>query len=70
MSIKTFDEIIKKLRCEHDFEDEPCGFSLVGRFGGESIPVYKCKKCGNAFAKSEDCKMTESKYNEGGRLNG
>ena len=56
MPIRTIEEMSEELErndCKHDFEDKPCGFACEGRFGGNTIPVFKCKKCGKAWAKGK-----------------
>jgi len=74
--MKTFNEILKELKikqekynnCKHDLEDELCGFMTLGRFGGNCVKLYKCKKCGGEFTKDSDYGESIYCYDESGRL--
>jgi len=74
--IKSFNKILEEIKtkqekykdCNHDLEDESCGFITLGRFGGDCIKLYKCKKCGIEFTKDNKYGKELLKYDEGGRL--
>ena len=74
--MKSFNKILQELKikqekynnCEHDLENESCGFITLGRFGGHCVKLYKCKKCGGEFVKDSDCEEGILEYDEGGRL--
>lgn len=52
--------------CKHIFEDKPYGFSTVGRFGGHTINLYRCKKCGYECYNEEEYKESISHYDDRG----
>ena len=74
--MKTFDKILEELKtkqekynnCAHDLEDESCGFITLGRFGGNCVKLYKCKKCGGEFVKDDEYDEGICYYNESSRL--
>ena len=71
MGIKFIDEVLKELEneCEvHDLKNESCGGYPVGRFGGDCISLYECKKCNRVFYKSEEYNEMIKKYDERGML--
>jgi len=74
--MKSFNEILEELKikqekynnCEHDLESESCGFITLGRFGGNCVKLYKCKKCGGEFVKDDEYDEGICYYNESSRL--
>jgi len=74
--MKTFNEILEELKikqekynnCEHDLEDESCGFITLGRFGGHCVKLYKCKKCDVEIIKDSEYEKEILEYDESGRL--
>ena len=76
MAIKSFNEILEELKtkqekynnCEHELEDKSCGFITLGRFGGNCIKLYKCKKCSVEFTKDNKYLKEINYYDKGGRL--
>jgi len=76
MAYRTFKECIADLEAKakvyndcgkHDFEDKPCGFTAVGRFGGHCVNIYKCKKCGFEACRDDEYAKAISHYDSGGR---
>jgi len=74
--IKSFDEVLEEIKikqekyenCKHELERKSCGFITVGRFGGNCVKLYKCKKCDMEFTKVGEYEEELLKYDEGGRL--
>lgn len=52
--------------CEHDFDDKPVFCMAVGRFGGECVNIYRCKKCGFESSKEDEYEKAISKYDDSG----
>ena len=52
--------------CNHDLDEKPVSFITVGRFGGHSVNIYKCKRCGYEIYKKDEYEEALSHYDERG----
>lgn len=56
----------RQKNCNHEYDEDRPYCITVGRFGGTSIPVKRCKKCGFEFYNNKEYNRASKEYDDRG----